>query len=274
MKYGTLQNVLQASLDDVFPLAARLGFDGVELDWNDPADAAPGGPLGPERREAIRTAAAQAGVVIPSVAAHFLNRGGLAQADEATRRAAADAVLVGIELCAELGARVLLVPFFGAAAIRGPEDIGRLSGHLRELAPIAERAGVILAVEHMLPAADTVALMDAVGSPAVATYWDMANGVALGYDPVADVRTLGRHIAQVHAKEYVSASGIVATPEAPRFDGLNARPFGQGDMPVRAVLKALNEVGYDEWVVLETGAFGDPPGAARAALAVLKELAA
>jgi len=34
MKYGTLQGVLAQPLEMVFETAARLGFAGVELDWN------------------------------------------------------------------------------------------------------------------------------------------------------------------------------------------------------------------------------------------------
>ena len=82
MKFGTLQGVIEEPLSSVFSVAAKLGFEGVELDWSDYAQAQPGGPLGPENRQKIRQTAAQASVEIPSVAAHFLNQGGLADADK------------------------------------------------------------------------------------------------------------------------------------------------------------------------------------------------
>ena len=268
MKFGTLQSVLEATLDDVFPIAAKLGFDGVELDWNDPADAQPGGPLAHERREALRSAARSAGVEIASVAAHFLNHGGLASAEH--ERMGVAAVQEGIRLCQDLGAQVLLVPFFSQGDIIGQEGIERLTRNLNVLAPEAELARVTLGVESMLPAHEVVALLDAVGSPFVGAYFDMANGMGLGYDPVKEVETLGRHIVQVHAKEFVAGDGPAGSRQKPRFDFLNKRPFGEGGVPVREIFQALHRAGYDGYIVLETGAFGDPQASARAALDVLR----
>jgi L-ribulose-5-phosphate 3-epimerase len=179
-------------------------------------------------------------------------------------------VRAGLRLCADLGARVLLVPFFFKGDIGGHDGVERLRGHLRALAPEAEAAGVVIAIEHTLPAAETVALIDSVGSPNVATYWDMANGIALGYDPLDAIRALGPRIVQVHAKEFVADDGPPGTRERPRFDRLNAAPLGQGGVPLPAVLAALRAIGYDGWVVLETGTFGDHAASARAALEALR----
>ena len=77
MKLGTLQGVLAEPLDTVFETAARMGFAGVELDWNALEDARGEGKFGPAQRSILRAKAERAGVEIPSVAAHFLNRGGL-----------------------------------------------------------------------------------------------------------------------------------------------------------------------------------------------------
>src|SRR5687767_14699458 len=112
MKFGTLQGVLGEPLETVFETAARLGFEGVELDWNAAEDAQGEGRFGPAQRGPLKSRAGQAGVEIPSVAAHFLNRGGLGSGDAASQQAGLEAVRAGIELCADLGARVLLVPFF------------------------------------------------------------------------------------------------------------------------------------------------------------------
>ncbi|MDE0631444.1 MAG: hypothetical protein OXH73_08065, partial [Caldilineaceae bacterium] len=94
MKFGTLQNVIEQPLSTVFAVATELGFEGVELDWYDFSEAQQGGPLSPENRAIIRQAAANAGVEIPSVAAHFLNQGGLADAEK--EEFGLDAVRTGI----------------------------------------------------------------------------------------------------------------------------------------------------------------------------------
>jgi sugar phosphate isomerase/epimerase len=266
-----MQNVLGEPPPGVFAVAASLGFDGVELDWFSPDEAVKGGPLAPERRAEIRKAARTAGVEIPSVCAHFGNHGGLASPDPATPTAMLRAVRDGIALCRDLRATALLVPFFGDGTIDGDEGKARLVGHLRTLAPDAGAAGVTLAIEHTLRGDEAAALLDAVGSPFVADYWDMANCRCWDYDPLEEIASLGGRIACVHAKEYVRDGHPVVRPDERRYPGLNAKPFGAGDVPVRAILEALRAVGYTGWVTLETGAFGDKKQSARAALEHLRQ---
>jgi hypothetical protein len=47
MKFGTMQSVLKCDIGEVFHRAAALGYHSVELDWNSPADALPGGDSAP-----------------------------------------------------------------------------------------------------------------------------------------------------------------------------------------------------------------------------------
>ncbi len=271
MKFGALQKVIAEPLPSVFAVAAELGFDGVELDWRDPAAAQPGGVLGPENRSAIRQAAQQANVEIPSVAAHFLSQGGLADPNADKRAFGREALRAGIALCADLGAGYLLVPFFGPATIADEAAISRLIESLQRLAPEAETARVTLAIEHTLPGERTAALLEKVGSPYIAEYWDMGNCMGLGYDPLAEIDQLGQRIGRVHAKEYHRGNAPRGTQTMPHFAGLNAKPFGQGDVPISAVLAALRRVGYDGYIVLETGKFGDAKASAKAALTLLHE---
>lgn len=270
MKIGTLQNVIEQPLDTLFTVAVQLGFDGVELDWSDPDWAQPGGRLAPDNRPTIRRAAAEAGVEIPSVAAHFLSRGGITL--EETEAFGLEVIRTGIELCVDLGARYLLVPFFSAAEIKGIATVSRLVKNLQQLAPDAEAAGVILAIEHTMPAELTAEVLDNVDSSNIGNYWDMGNSMALGADPLEEIAHLGSRIARVHAKEYHQGSDSPGSRYALHFDGLNRKPFGQGDVPVPAVLDALRQVGYDDYIVLETGKFDDPAGSAQAALKYLRML--
>jgi sugar phosphate isomerase/epimerase len=269
MKFGTLQGVLGQPHETVFETAARLGFEGVELDWNALEDAQGEGRFGPAQRSSLKDRARRAGVEIPSVAAHFLNRGGLGSPDGASQEAGLQAVRTGIGLCGDLGARVLLVPFFGSAELTGVADVQQLTRHLKVLVPEAEARGVRLGVESTLPAREAAALIDAVGSEAVGSYWDMGNAMWLGYDDVEEIDTLGERIVAVHAKEF--AGPPRTAPGSP--NGLNAKPFGEGDVPLAAVIQALRRTGYEQrhgYLTLETGAFGDPLGSAQKALAVLR----
>ena len=270
MKFGTMQSVLKCDIGEVFHRAAALGYHSVELDWNSPADALPGGRMSPSMRDMIRMTARTNGITIASVAAHFLNAANIANDDPA---AVANAILNikrGITLCADIGASVLLVPFFYDAEIVGEAGIERLVRALKTLAPDAEKAGVVLGIESTLPAAANLAVVAAVGSKNVGIYWDMANGMAVGYDPVADAKALASVIVQVHAKEFVRDAGPVGSRSAPRFDMLNHKALGHGDVPLAAILSALRSGGYTGHVVCETGTFGTVNASAAADLATLR----
>lgn len=260
-----MQGVLGEPIPAVFPIAQKLGFDGVELDWTS-HDQALTGNFAPEHRAAIKAAAEIAGVEIPSICAGFLNGGGIAQAEHEAEGLAV--IKTGIELCRDLGAGVLLVPFFGTAEIRD-EDEDRLLANLTTLTPIAEAANVKLGIETARSGEQMARVFSTVGSDYIGSYWDMANCWSIGYNGLADLQALAGHIIQVHAKEW-SGPQIKRSPG--EYPGLNQVPFGQGDVPVEATLNLLRQLGYDGYIVLETGTFGDSKTSAQAALSQLKSL--
>lgn len=268
MKYSSLQGVLGAELPQVFEVAARLGFEGVELDWRD-FEQAQSGVLSADKRPLWLAAARENGVSISGVAAHFLNVGGIACADEKQREFGMRAVREGLLLCRDLEAGALLVPFFGRAEMQSDDDKKCLIENLKILAPEAEKIGVVIAIEHTLRGDEAAAILDEVNSPFVGDYWDMANCMCVGYDPLEEIQMLGRHIVRVHAKECEKAR-IVSPRDPGSYSGLNTVPFGSGDVPVQEILQALKAVGYDGWITLETGAFADKEQSAQAALEVLK----
>ncbi len=269
MKYGTLQNIIGEPLETVFEVAAGLGFDGVELDWMKIADLEDGGALAPSRRPGVRERAAKAGVEICSFAAHLLNGINLAHPDAASRRKGIDAARMGLVAASELGAPLMLMPFFGPMD-HGAAGLDRMIENLKRISSDAERARVRAAIEHPLRGDIAAEVIDRVNSPWIGDYWDMANGLALGYDPIREIHSLERRIMQVHAKEFFAESGPTGTIESDRYDALNTVPFGQGEVPVAEVLKALRETGYDGYIVLETGGFEDRHQAARDAMDLLK----
>jgi len=272
MKFGAMQSVLGEALPAVFLIAADLGFDGVELDWFERSAVQEGGALAPAARvnvKAAARAARAAGIEIPSICAHFLDDFSLAHPNGEKRRLGLDGIGLGLRLCQDVGAHVLLVPSFGDE-LDDHAGVERLVGHLREIAPEARTTGVRIALEHRLSSDDAIAIFAAVGSPWIGDYWDMGNALAFGYEPVHEARTLGRHLMQAHAKEYDGGDGQPAAHNVPRYDGLNRRPLGQGQVSLTIVIQELGRIGYDGYVVLETEAFGDKRASAAAALGVLR----
>lgn len=270
MKFASMQGVLGEALPEVLFTARELGFDGIELDWNRPEDIQANGALAPEKRAAIRQAARKAGIEIHAVCAHFLNGGGIASEDPDVQAKGMRAVRDGLRLAQDVGATALLVPFFGGAEIANEAAVERLVGHLKTLAPEAEASGVTIAIEHSLRGDAVAKVLDAVNSPYVGDYWDMANCMSIGYDPLEEIQMLGRHIVRVHAKEFQGE--ITKNRQPGSYPGLNTVPFGQGNVPVAEVLSTLRKIGYDGYITLETGSFDNHHAAARDALQVLQSL--
>jgi len=268
-----MQNVLGQPLPQAFAVAKDLGFDGIELDWYKPEDTSGEGHLSPAHRAALRSAASAAGFEIHGVCAHFLNRGGLAHPDESKQNNALSCARTGLELCRDLGAKTLLLPFLGDGEINGAAALEQLKKHLTSLAPDAQRASVILALETSLPGAEFAALLAAVNSPFVAACFDMGNCMCYSYDPVREVEALGRRIAAVHAKEFFADAWPVGSRANPRYTALNKKPLGQGQVPIKHVLDSLRKIGFDGYLTLETAGSGDKKASAKAALDVLRSAA-
>lgn len=251
MKYGAMQWILGRS-DDLFATAKELGLDGIELGYGE-RDLA----TTPEARARSLAQARAAGVEIPSLCIGCLNQGGWSSDDETVRSHATELVRNSIPAAVELGAKVVLVPFFFQAAPHGAEELDRVYAGFREVAAMAAAAGLILGYEGELPADELLALLDRIGSDAVQCYYDVGNAVWLGHDPLAELRQLQGRICQIHFKEYVAK--------------LNDKPLGEGSVPVAEACDVIREIGYDGWVLLETGTFGDPPVATAKQLAYLRQ---
>jgi sugar phosphate isomerase/epimerase len=207
-------------------LAAKLGLDGVQVSLNPKGDSL--ALVNPELRRAYLEASERTGVAITSFALGELNNVPL-KGDPRAEKWLGEA----IGIAKAMGVRVILVPFFGKGELRndGPGTQAVVEA-LRRLAPQAEKAGVILALESYLNAAENLGILRRVGSPSVKIYYDVGNSQAVGYPILEEIRLLGDRIAEFHAKD---TKGL----------------YGKGSMDFLAVRLALDDIGYQGWLVLE-----------------------
>jgi sugar phosphate isomerase/epimerase len=139
-----------------------------------------------------------------------------------------------ISIAKAMGVRVVLLPFFGKCALETTAEMDKVGDILKELAPAAEKAGVILGLEDTISARDNVRIMDRCQSPAVLTYYDVGNSSSNGFDVVKEIRWLGSsRICEVHLKD-------------------NPHYLGEGKIDFKAVIDSLADVGFDRWAQLET----------------------
>ena len=235
MRAGVVDTVIRRDGDaDVAVLerARKLGFAGVEVVLRP-------GDVESRRLESLRQARAATGVEVPSlVLGHHNQDGGIADADPGVARRAADDVRAAIAVARELGADVVLVPFFLRAELVGETDVDRCAEAFAALCPSAAAEGVTLCYEGTLPADDVIGLAERVSSPAFGCYFDLANPVISGLDPATEARRLGALVHRVHFKDARARRG-------------DCRP-GLGQVDFEECARALTEIGYGGWLVLET----------------------
>jgi len=133
------------------------------------------------------------------------------------------------------------------------EAVSRTVEHFKELAVPAEQSKVCLALEMAMNAPDSLELVKRIGSEYVKVYYDVGNAAAKGYDVIEEIRLLAGQIAQFHIKD---AGG---------------QALGEGKVPLKAACETIKEIGFDEYLVLETPATDNPPKAAEKNLAYLKQ---
>jgi L-ribulose-5-phosphate 3-epimerase len=140
----------------------------------------------------------------------------------------------GIRLTKALGVKVMLLPFFGKGALLTQEEKDYVGDALREIAPEAEKSGVILGLENTISAEDNVRIMDRARSKALLVYYDIGNSTNAGFDVVREIEWLGKkRICQMHFKD-------------------NPYYLGEGKIEMSRVLRAVSHIGFDGWANLET----------------------
>ena len=87
--------------------------------------------------------------------------------------------------------------------------------------------------------------------PEMGILFDTGHLIAAGGDPIQVIRDHGERIVHVHIKDFHRASGW--DPDDPDWNKSHFAPLGGGnsDLDVKAVLKGLEDIGYDGWVSVE-----------------------
>jgi sugar phosphate isomerase/epimerase len=212
---------------EAMALARQLGLDGVQVSMGSVEN-----DLQLRRAEvqrAYRDAAAASGVRIAGIALDLFNQIPY-KSDPRTEEWVGDS----IDVARALDVRVVLLAFFERGDLRkDPDGQAEVIRRLKRIAPRAEERGVILGIESWLSATEHRRILDAVGSPNVQVYYDVANSTQMGYDIAAEIRELGRaRICEFHAKE-------------------NGFLLGRGRIDFAAVRKAMDHIGYSGWIQIE-----------------------
>ncbi|WP_375584346.1 sugar phosphate isomerase/epimerase family protein [Cyclobacterium xiamenense] len=210
-----------------FSLAKDIGLDGVQVSLgtvqNDMHLRHPG------MQQTYLQACREQGLRIASLAIGELNRVPYKSAPETEVW-----VRDSIDVAKALSCTNVLLAFFGKGDLRDDsEGKAEVVRRLRKVAPKAEAMGINLAIESWLSAEEHLELIEAIGSPNIKVYYDVANATEMGYDIVREMELLGTdYLCEIHFKE-------------------NGNLLGQGKVDFARVKATLDKIGYTNWIIME-----------------------
>ena len=269
MKISLCNEVLAPlELGDQCELAARLGYDGLEIAPFTLAES-PDRITADEARE-VRSTVESNGLVVTGLHWLLVRPTGLSvtDPDAAVRRRTLEVVTRLIALCAELGGRVLVhgSPKQRAVAPGETVDVAtrRLRDFLAQAAEIAVRHGVVYCIEPLAPSEtdvvntleEAVAMVREIDSPGLRTMIDCSAAGATEALGVAEL------------VDQWLPTGLVAHVQA---NDPNRRAPGQGELRFGPILDALARHGYDGTLAVEPFDYvPDGPGSAAWSIAYLR----
>jgi L-ribulose-5-phosphate 3-epimerase len=216
---------------EALPMAANLGFEGAQIsfgrtlvDGRMPADS-------PDVIARYLALSKQYKIPIDGTCVDKLHDNGLKSDPLAGKW-----VLDSIRLTRALDTKVLLLPFFGRWALQTKQEMDYVGDALRDLAVEATRAQVILGLEDTISAEDNVRIMERSQSPSVLVYYDVGNSTVAGFDPVKEIRWLGKsRICQFHLKD-------------------NPHYLGEGSIQFLPIMRAIRDIQFSGYANLEADA--------------------
>lgn len=243
--FGQDIDILEASRE-----SAQAGYQGVELVLSET------GPLDMNTNDQelmiLRRQIEDLGLSVLSVGAWNLWEYNLAGTDAARSSHARDIVKKQIDCADALGAdTVLVVPGwvgtpFAPGIVAYDQVYDNAQKALADLSSYAARAQVNIGIENvwnkfLLSPLEFRRFLDEINSPWVGAYFDVGNIIYIGY-PDQWIRILGsKYIKKIHFCDC-------------RGDQVGLGMFVdlfEGDVDFEAVMKALREIGYNDWITVE-----------------------
>ena len=226
--------------------AGRLGFEVIELALNET------GPMGLDvtRQEidGYKAIAQEAGIALPSLATGLYWSYGFTANDPTIRQKGEDICKKQLEAAAMLGAdTILVVPGSVSSEVRYDTAYQRAQESLSRLAPMAQACGVKIGVENvwnkfLLSPVEFRRFLDELNHPYIGAYFDVGNVLVSGY-PEHWIDILDKHLFKLHFKDFRTGVGSIQ----------GFCDMLEGDVDYKAVMAALQRVGYNGPAVAEVG---------------------
>lgn len=227
------------SVLDKFKLAKDLGFDGFEVD-------SPGEP-----KNEILKACEVTGLGIADVVDSVHWKDALSDPDPAVRARGLDGLKTALRDCKDFQcSSVLLVPGVVGQTVSYADAYTRSQVEIKKAIPLAHELGVKIAIENvwnqfLLSPLEAARYVDEFQSAAVGWHFDVGNIVNYGW-PEQWIRILNKRIAKVHVKEFSRTK----RDKEGLWKGFDVELL-EGDCDWPAVMRALDDIGYQGWLIAE-----------------------
>jgi hexulose-6-phosphate isomerase len=225
----------------------EAGFEGVEM-------------MSHMDQDEVLKARDEVGLIIPSVCGQHHWAKPLSDPDPKVREEGLEALKQTLRDAKRYGATsVLLVPSVVNQNVSYDEAYRRSQGEIRKAVPLAEELGVKIAIENvwnqfLLSPLEAARYVDEFNSPAVGWHFDVGNVITYGW-PEQWIRILGKRIQKLHIKEFSRKK----RDNEGLWKGFHVN-FLEGDNNWPAVMKALDDIGYNGWGITEQSGGDSPEG--------------
>lgn len=230
-----------------FKIVKEAGFEGVE-------------PNGGMDQDEVVKAAEETGMKLPSVCCHTHWAKPLSDPNPSVRETGLEGLKQSLRDAKRYGSKsVLLVPAVVNRSISYADAYTRSQAEIRKAIPLAEELGVKISIENvwndfLLSPLEAARYVDEFKSSAVAWHFDIGNVINTGY-PEQWISILGPRIQMLHLKEFSRKKGDAEG----RGKGFQV-DFLQGDNNWPAIMKALDQIGYEGWGIAEQRGGDTPEG--------------
>ena len=234
--YGTVG--LKGSVLEKFKAIKEAGFEGVE-------------PMSHMDQDEVVKALEETGLKAASVCCNTHWNKPVSDPNPAVREEGLNGLKQALRDAKRYGASsVLFVAAVVNKDVTYADAYKRSQEEIRKAIPLAEELGVKIAIENvwnhfLLSPLEAARYVDEFNSPWVGWHFDVGNVITYGW-PEQWIRVLGKRIQKLHIKEF---SREKANKEG-LWKGFDV-PFLKGDNNWPAVMKALDDIGYDGWGIAE-----------------------
>ncbi len=231
---------VKGSVLEKFKAIKEAGFAGVE-------------PMSHMNQEEVLKARDETGLEIPSVCCATHWQENMGHPNAAMRERGLNGLKQTLQDAKKYGASsVLFISAIVNKEVSYDQAYTLSQQELRKAIPLAEELGVKIAIENvwnnfLLSPLEMARYLDELKSPAIGAHFDIGNVLRTGW-PEQWIPVLGKRIQKLHIKEFsrkkMNEQGLGKGFDVQFLEGSNNWP---------AIMKALDNIGYNGWGIAEQG---------------------